>query len=135
LPEIFGAGTAAKILKPRGRPKSGNARTSTPIAAGNIGALEGYWFWLANTHGRRVVESRLIDPERPSSLSSSHSLTAAKESSHEKSATEDNVNSRKYQLELPARDFSNSFDELTLIKGNYQGYVCNGILRQIRRRC
>jgi uncharacterized protein (DUF4415 family) len=27
LPEIFGAGTAAKMLKPRGRPKSGNART------------------------------------------------------------------------------------------------------------
>ena len=27
LPEIFAAGTAAKMLKPRGRPKSGRART------------------------------------------------------------------------------------------------------------
>jgi uncharacterized protein (DUF4415 family) len=28
LPEIFGAASAAKMLKPRGRPKSGRARTS-----------------------------------------------------------------------------------------------------------
>jgi uncharacterized protein (DUF4415 family) len=27
LPEIFAAGTVAKMLKPRGRPKSGRART------------------------------------------------------------------------------------------------------------
>ncbi|MGA2191451.1 MAG: BrnA antitoxin family protein [Steroidobacteraceae bacterium] len=27
LPEIFAAGAAAKMLKPRGRPKSGRART------------------------------------------------------------------------------------------------------------
>lgn len=27
LPEIFGATSAKKMLKPRGRPKSGNART------------------------------------------------------------------------------------------------------------
>jgi uncharacterized protein (DUF4415 family) len=27
LPEIFGTGTAAEMLKPRGRPKSGRART------------------------------------------------------------------------------------------------------------
>ena len=31
LPEIFGAGTAAKMLKPRGRPKSGKARTSISL--------------------------------------------------------------------------------------------------------
>ena len=27
LPEIFGAATSARMLKPRGRPKTGNART------------------------------------------------------------------------------------------------------------
>ena len=27
LPEIFGKATAARMLKPRGRPKTGNART------------------------------------------------------------------------------------------------------------
>jgi hypothetical protein len=32
-----------------------------PIATGNIGALEGYGSWLANTDGRSVVESCLID--------------------------------------------------------------------------
>jgi uncharacterized protein (DUF4415 family) len=31
LPEIFGAATAAKMLKPRGRPKSGKARTSISL--------------------------------------------------------------------------------------------------------
>ena len=31
LPEIFGAASAAKMLKPRGRPKSGRARTSISI--------------------------------------------------------------------------------------------------------
>jgi len=31
LPEIFGASTAARMLKPRGRPKSGNARTSISL--------------------------------------------------------------------------------------------------------
>jgi uncharacterized protein (DUF4415 family) len=31
LPEIFGAETAAKMLKPRGRPKTGNARTSISL--------------------------------------------------------------------------------------------------------
>lgn len=31
LPEIFGKQTAAKMLKPRGRPKSGNARMSISL--------------------------------------------------------------------------------------------------------
>jgi len=31
LPEIFGKSTAAKMLKPRGRPKSGKARTSISL--------------------------------------------------------------------------------------------------------
>jgi uncharacterized protein (DUF4415 family) len=31
LPEIFGATSAAKMLKPRGRPKSGNARASISL--------------------------------------------------------------------------------------------------------
>src|SRR5882757_7248962 len=31
LPEIFGAASAAKMLKPRGRPKSGKARTSISL--------------------------------------------------------------------------------------------------------
>jgi len=31
LPEIFGAATAVKMLKPRGRPKSGKARTSISL--------------------------------------------------------------------------------------------------------
>jgi uncharacterized protein (DUF4415 family) len=31
LPELFGAATANKMLKPRGRPKSGNARTSISL--------------------------------------------------------------------------------------------------------
>jgi uncharacterized protein (DUF4415 family) len=31
LPEIFGAASAAKMLKPRGRSKSGRARTSISI--------------------------------------------------------------------------------------------------------
>src|ERR1700727_3743375 len=31
LPEIFGAASGAKMLKPRGRPKSGGARTSISI--------------------------------------------------------------------------------------------------------
>ena len=31
LPEIFGAATAAKMLKPRGRPKSGKARKSISL--------------------------------------------------------------------------------------------------------
>ena len=31
LPEIFGATTAAKMLRPRGRPKSGKARTSISL--------------------------------------------------------------------------------------------------------
>jgi uncharacterized protein (DUF4415 family) len=31
LPEIFGAATAAEMLKPRGRPKTGNARTSISL--------------------------------------------------------------------------------------------------------
>jgi uncharacterized protein (DUF4415 family) len=31
LPEIFGAASAAKMSKPRGRPKSGRARTSISI--------------------------------------------------------------------------------------------------------
>ncbi|MGA7537331.1 MAG: BrnA antitoxin family protein [Steroidobacteraceae bacterium] len=31
LPEIFGKSTAAKMLKPRGRPKSGAARTSISL--------------------------------------------------------------------------------------------------------
>jgi uncharacterized protein (DUF4415 family) len=31
LPGIFSAGTAAKMLKPRGRPKSGKARTSISL--------------------------------------------------------------------------------------------------------
>jgi uncharacterized protein (DUF4415 family) len=31
LPEIFGASTAAKMLKPRGRPRTGNARTSISL--------------------------------------------------------------------------------------------------------
>ena len=63
LPEIFGAASAAKMLKPRGRPKSGRARTSISIrfATGNIGALEGYRPGLANTDGRSIVESCLID--------------------------------------------------------------------------
>jgi hypothetical protein len=62
LPEILGAASAAKMLKPRGRPKSGRARTSlSPIAAGDIGALEGYRSRLANTDGRNIVESCLID--------------------------------------------------------------------------
>jgi hypothetical protein len=33
----------------------------SPIATGDIGALEGYGFWLANTDGRSIVESCLID--------------------------------------------------------------------------
>jgi len=33
----------------------------SPIATGNIGALEGYGSWLANTDGRSIVESCLID--------------------------------------------------------------------------
>jgi uncharacterized protein (DUF4415 family) len=31
LPEIFAAATAAKMLRPRGRPKSGRARTSISL--------------------------------------------------------------------------------------------------------
>jgi uncharacterized protein (DUF4415 family) len=31
LPEIFGTASAAKMLKPRGRPKSGRARTSISL--------------------------------------------------------------------------------------------------------
>ena len=31
LPEIFGKQAAAKMLKPRGRPKTGNARTSISL--------------------------------------------------------------------------------------------------------
>jgi uncharacterized protein (DUF4415 family) len=31
LPEIFGKSTAARMLKPRGRPKSGKARTSISL--------------------------------------------------------------------------------------------------------
>jgi uncharacterized protein (DUF4415 family) len=31
LPQFFGAATAAKMLKPRGRPKSGKARTSISL--------------------------------------------------------------------------------------------------------
>ena len=31
LPEIFGASTAARMLKPRGRPKTGNARMSISL--------------------------------------------------------------------------------------------------------
>jgi uncharacterized protein (DUF4415 family) len=31
LPAIFGTATAARMLKPRGRPKSGNARTSISL--------------------------------------------------------------------------------------------------------
>jgi uncharacterized protein (DUF4415 family) len=31
LPEIFDAATATRMLKPRGRPKSGNARTSISL--------------------------------------------------------------------------------------------------------
>ena len=31
LPEIFGKSAAAKMLKPRGRPKSGKARTSISL--------------------------------------------------------------------------------------------------------
>ena len=31
LPEIFGKSTSAKMLKPRGRPKSGKARTSISL--------------------------------------------------------------------------------------------------------
>ena len=31
LPELFDAKTAAKMLKPRGRPKSGSARTSISL--------------------------------------------------------------------------------------------------------
>ena len=31
LPEVFGKSTAAKMLKPRGRPKSGKARTSISL--------------------------------------------------------------------------------------------------------
>ena len=31
LPEIFGSSTAARMLKPRGRPKTGNARTSISL--------------------------------------------------------------------------------------------------------
>jgi hypothetical protein len=48
LPEIFGTGTAAKMLKPRGL---------SAVAAGDIGALEGHGSWLANTDGRSIVES------------------------------------------------------------------------------
>jgi len=62
LPEIFGAASAAKMLKPRGRPKSAGAYIDLyPIATGNIGALEGDGPGLANTDGRSVVESCLID--------------------------------------------------------------------------
>ena len=31
LPELFGQATAAKMVKPRGRPKSGQARTSISL--------------------------------------------------------------------------------------------------------
>ena len=31
LPEIFGPSTAARMLRPRGRPKSGSARTSISL--------------------------------------------------------------------------------------------------------
>ena len=31
LPEIFGSSTAVRMLKPRGRPKTGNARTSISL--------------------------------------------------------------------------------------------------------
>jgi hypothetical protein len=49
-----------QVLKPRGRPKSGRARTLISLrATGDIGALEGHRSWLANTDGRSVVESSL----------------------------------------------------------------------------
>jgi hypothetical protein len=53
LPEIFGAASAAKI--------QGAYIDLNPIATGNIGALEGHGPGLANTDGRSIVESCLID--------------------------------------------------------------------------
>jgi hypothetical protein len=59
LPETFGAGTAeAPWTTEVGQ---GAYINLSPIAAGDIGALEGHRSWLANTDGRSVVESRLID--------------------------------------------------------------------------
>ncbi len=66
LPEIFGAGTAAKMLKPRGRPKSGKARTSISLRLPpDTGAMEGHGSWLANANGGNAVESRVIYSSRP----------------------------------------------------------------------
>src|ERR1700685_3674145 len=61
LPEIFGKQAAAKMLKPRGRPKTGHARTSiSPAsAAGYLGSLEGDRPRLATPYGRNVKEGSL----------------------------------------------------------------------------
>jgi uncharacterized protein (DUF4415 family) len=57
LPEIFGAASAAKRLKPRGRPKSGRARTSISIRLPpkTLARWKGDGPGLANTDGRSVV--------------------------------------------------------------------------------
>jgi len=101
----------------------GNRRNGIPVASGCRAAVE---------PRRRQATSDRCELLKVRSFTQPH---CGQRGSNEKSATEDNVNSRKYQLELAARDFSNSFDELKLIKGNYQRYICNGIRRQISCRC
>ena len=86
LPEIFGKQTAAKMLKPRGRPKSGNARyVHFPASAARyIGSLEGYRSRLANPYGRSAnrcpLERILIDPFcRPPTTASETGITGRRE--------------------------------------------------------
>lgn len=52
LPELFGAATSARMLKPRGRPKTGNARTLISLRlpqrlwrAGRLRDLDGRPVW------------------------------------------------------------------------------------------
>jgi hypothetical protein len=63
LPEIFPAGSCCQDVEAPRTTEIGQGAyiNLPPIAAGDIGALEGHGSWLANTDGRSIVESCLID--------------------------------------------------------------------------
>jgi hypothetical protein len=80
LPEIFPAGTCCQDVEAPRTTEIGQGAyiNLSPIAAGDIGALEGHGSWLANTDGRSIVESCLIDVQtvRRPHLASPVPLTA-----------------------------------------------------------
>jgi hypothetical protein len=63
LPEIFGCRVCCQDVEATWTTEVGQGAyiDLSPIATGNIGALEGDRSWLANTDGRSIVESCLID--------------------------------------------------------------------------